>query len=125
MKTAIIYYSYSGNNESLAKELRLRFGSDIIKIQEQKKRTGFTIMLDLAFGRDTKVLKPKIFLGDYDTVIFISPIWDAKIATPLKSFIKMEREHIRNYAFITLCGGREGQRQKITQQLEQLVGKKP
>lgn len=125
MKSAIIYYSHSGNNDLLAREMRLRFGSDLVKIEEQKRRTGFTILLDLAFGRETKVRKPKVFLGDYEMLIFIAPIWDAKIATPLKSFIKMEREHIRNYAFITVCGGRDGQKQKITEQLEQLAGKKP
>ncbi|MBI1767193.1 MAG: hypothetical protein HYR67_02325 [Bacteroidetes bacterium] len=125
MKLAIVYYSYSGNNESLAKELRLRFGSDLVKIEEQKKRTSFTILLDLAFGRDAKVRKPKVFLRDYETLIFIAPVWDFKIATPMKSFIKMEREHIRNYAFITVCGGREGQKQKITEQLQYMVGKKP
>jgi multimeric flavodoxin WrbA len=64
-------------------------------------------------------------LSDYATVIFIAPIWDSRIATPLKTFIKMEREHIKNYAFITVCSGRAGQHEKITQQLTQLAMKKP
>ena len=65
MKTVIVYYSFSGNNESLAKELRLRFGCDIIKIIEQKRRTGFTILLDLIFNRESKILEPDIFLDEY------------------------------------------------------------
>ena len=125
MKTIIVYYSHSANNESLARELKQRFGCDIVKIEEQKRRTSFTILLDLIFRRDAKIQKPDVFLSDYNTVIFISPIWDAKIATPLKSYIKMEKNNINNYAFITVCSGREGQRKMITDQLTQLIGKEP
>jgi flavodoxin len=125
MKTIIVYYSHSSNNEALAHELKHRLGCDLLKIEEEKQRTGFTILLDLLFRRDAKLKKTNVFLGDYKTVVFISPIWDAQIATPLKTFIKAEREHIKNYAFITACGGREGQHEKITKQLTQLALKKP
>jgi flavodoxin len=125
MKAIIVYYSHSSNNEALAHELKHRLGCDILRIEEEKKRTGFTILLDLVFRRDAKIKKPDVFLSDYNTVVFISPIWDAQIATPLKTFIKMEREQIKNYAFITVCGGREGQKKKITDQLTQLISKKP
>lgn len=83
MKTIIVYYSYSGNNDSLAKELRLRFGCDIVKLEERKRRTGFTIFLDLLFKREPEIVDPNIYLDEYKTVIFIAPIWDSKIATPL------------------------------------------
>jgi flavodoxin len=125
MKAIIVYYSHSSNNEALAHELKHRLGCDLLKIEEEKQRTGFTILLDLLFRRDAKLKKTNVSLGDYKTVVFISPIWDAQIATPLKTFIKAEREHIKNYAFITACGGREGQHEKITTQLTQLAMKKP
>lgn len=125
MKAVIVYYSYSGNNVALAKELRLRFGCDIVKIEEKKKRTGFTIMLDLLFKREPKIHDTGILLKDYNPVIFIAPIWDAKIATPLRSYLRKERRNINNYAFITVCGGRPRQKEKITNELYQLTGKMP
>jgi hypothetical protein len=125
MKAIIVYYSHSTNNEALTHELKLRLGCDLLKIEEETRRTGFTIFLDLVFRRDAKIKKPNVFLSDYTTVVFIAPIWDSKIATPLRTFIKMEREHIKNYAFITVCNGREGQLEKITNQLTHLVLKKP
>src|SRR6185369_7129369 len=125
MKAIIVYYSHSSNNEALAYELKHRLGCDLLKIEEEKQRTGFTILFDLLFRRDAKIKKSNVFLSDYNTVVFISPIWDAQIATPLKTFIKAEREHIKNYAFITVCGGRDGQHEKIVKQLTQLVLKKP
>jgi flavodoxin len=125
MKAIIVYYSHSANNEALAYELKHRLGCDVLKIEEEKKRTGFTILLDLLLHRDPKIKKTNIFLSDYNTVIFVSPIWDAQIATPLRTFIKMQRGHIKNYAFITACSGREGQRDKIIHQLTQLTLKNP
>lgn len=125
MKSLIVYYSYTGNNEALAKEMKLRFGSDLYKIFEKKHRNAFTILLDVIFKRETEIEKPDIFLIDYDVVIFMAPIWDSKIATPLKSFIKMECLSIRNYAFISICTGHEGQSQKINAELFELTNRKP
>jgi len=124
METVVVYYSYSGNNDFLAKEIGERFGCDIVQLEEQKKRSGLTIALDLLFKRDSKLKDPDVRLNDYETIIFIAPIWDAKIATPLSSYLKKERENINSYAFITVCGGRPDQKQKITDQLQRLIGKK-
>src|SRR6516162_2730160 len=114
METLIVYYSYSGNNESLAKELGERLGCDIVKLEELRKRSGLTIALDLLFKRESKIKDIDIHLKEYETIIFIGPIWDSKIATPLSSYLKKERENINSYAFITICGGRGEQKQKIT-----------
>jgi len=125
MKTIIVYYSYSGNNEALAKKLKSRFECDMVKLEEKKKRTGMTIMLDLLFKREAKIQEPDVYLEYYKTAIFIAPIWDAKVATPLSAYLKKEKDKIRSYAFITLCGGRPGQTEKIVEQLCELTGKKP
>jgi flavodoxin len=125
MKAIIVYYSHSLNNEALAFELKRRLGCDLLKVEEEKERSGFTILLDLVFRREAKLKETDVRLSDYPIVIFIAPIWDSRIATPIKTFIKMGREHIKNYAFITVCSGREGQHEKITEQLTQLAMKKP
>lgn len=125
MKALVVYYSYSANNESLARELKVRLGCDAVKIEEQNRRTSFTIFLDLLFHRDPKIKKPEVFLSDYNVVIFISPIWASKIASPLKTYIKMEKGNISKYAFITISAGAEGQTKLIEDQLTQLIGHKP
>jgi flavodoxin len=125
MKAIIVYYSHTTNNETLAHEMKLRIGCNVVKIEEQKRRTGFTTLLDLVFRRNAKIKKPNVFLFDYSIVIFIAPIWNAKIATPIKTFIKKEKHHIKKYAFISICSGREGQREKIAKELIQLIQKKP
>ena len=125
MKTLIIYYSFSGNNEFLAQELQKRLDCDIQKIVELKKKTGFTILLDLIFKRNPKIKRSDFDLKQYDRFILAAPIWDGKIATPLRSFIEMEKDNFKEYSFITVCTGPDGQDKKITDELLQLIQKRP
>jgi len=55
----------------------------------------------------------------------MSPVWNAHIANPMKSFIDKEKDHLKEYAFLTVCGGRAGQREKLLQELKLLTGKTP
>jgi hypothetical protein len=74
--------------------------------------------------------KPEIkpvpyYMQDYDQVIFLSPIWAGRIATPMKSFLMKEKPNIKQYSFITLCGGNAGQKEKIHNELVSALQKPP
>jgi flavodoxin len=125
MKTLIIYYSFSGNNEVLALELQKRLDCDVQKIVELRHRKGIDIFFDLIFKRTPKIGKSNFKLQQYDRSILIAPIWAGKIASPLRSFIEQERENFQKYSFITVCTGPEGQAEKITDELIQLLSQKP
>lgn len=125
MKTLIVYYSYTRSNETLAVRLQNKIGCDVLKIEETKKRTPFTILLDLVFRRKPDIRTSACDVREYDHVILIAPIWAAKIASPLVSFIAAEKGNIRRYSFITFCGGVDGQKEKIVKQLTALVGNPP
>lgn len=124
MKTLIVYYSYTRNNELLAYELQKRLGCDILKIEESKARTGLTIALDLLFNRNPKLKDHNLSLKDYSNFIFIAPVWASKIASPLRSFLSKEKKYIRSYSFISLCGGIKGQVEKLEKEIERIVGVK-
>jgi flavodoxin len=125
MKTLIIYYSFSGNNECLAQELQKRLNCDIQKIVELKPRKSLDIMLDLIFKRKSKIEKSDFDLRQYDRSILIAPIWAGKIATPLRSFIELEQANFKEYSFITVCTGPDGQDKQITDELVRLIQKEP
>jgi flavodoxin len=122
MKALIVYYSFTHNNEMLADELRSLISADVCKIEEVKKRTGFTILLDLLLRRTPKLKEFHLTQGLYDHCIFIAPIWAGQVASPMKSFLLQEKRNIGMYSFLTLCGGVQGQNQKISRQLSTLVG---
>jgi flavodoxin len=123
MSTLIVCYSFSGNNRMLARFLRTRLGADLQEIEEVKPRTGFAILLDILFKRSPQIKKASIRWSQYDQVLFLAPIWNHRIASPLRAFLEQEKEHIGPYGFITLCG--TGGNHKITAELTQLVGHPP
>ncbi len=125
MKTLIVYYSFTQNNSVLAKYFQGKLGCDMLRIEEAKKRTGLTILLDLLFNRKPKIREHNFTLNRYDHFILIAPIWAGKIASPLKTFLLQAGDAIHNYSFITVCSGRTGQREKIATQLEELLDIKP
>jgi menaquinone-dependent protoporphyrinogen IX oxidase len=125
MKTIVIYYSYTQNNEKLARFIQNKLKCDILKIEEFKKRTWLTIFLDLLFKRLPSIKTAPCSLSSYDHVVFIAPIWAAKLASPLETFIRSERSSVKSYSFISLCGGAKGQLAKITSQLKDILMKDP
>lgn len=126
MKTLIVYYSFTNNNELLARTLQAKLNCDILMIEEVTKRTGFKIMLDLILDRTPKIKPHPFSIDSYELCIFIAPVWAGKIASPLKSFLVQEKNRINTYSFITICGGgaRE-QKEKLTESLTEIVGQKP
>ncbi len=125
MKTIIVYYSFSGNNQKLAYKLQEKLNCSIHKIYELNPRTKLTIFLDLLFLRKPQLTNYNKILKKYDQVIFVGPIWYGKIATPIKSFIEKEKEYINKYYFITICNGETNQKEKLTKELTKLANKEP
>lgn len=126
MKTLVVYYSYTQNNETLARLLGQKLKCDTLKIEEEHKRTWFTIFLDLLFNRTPRIKPHLCDVGAYNQYIFVAPVWAGKIASPLKSFLVRERFYISNYSFITLCGGgNSNQKEKLVTVLTELLGHEP
>lgn len=125
MKTLIVYYSFTGNNQALAINLQKKLNCDLYRIREVKKRKPITILVDLLLKRLPKVMKPTNDLRQYDHLIFIAPIWSGKIASPLRSFLVNERMDISRYSFVTVCSGRPHQQSWIMNELRKVLGKEP
>jgi len=106
--------------------LAARLGCDICPITEKRRRTMFTIFMDMMFQRFPAIEAIQCSVADYDHVILIAPIWGSKVANPLKSFITQEKAGLADYSFISLCGhGTPEQHAAITQELTTLAGHPP
>ena len=125
MKSLIISYSLSGNNEELAKSLSQRLKADHVRVLEAKPRKMGTIILDLIFNRTPKIRFPKEKVGEYDFIIFVGPVWIGNIATPFRKCFKELASEIKKYAYVTICGGAEGTNTKIKEELVKRLGKDP
>ena len=102
----------------MAETLAERLQCDSCAVLEKRRRTFFTIFLDMTFKRLPRIQPLQHNLSAYQHVIFLAPIWDFKIANPMQTLLKQQKDQIQNYSFITLCGhGREGQWEGIKNQL--------
>ena len=113
MKTAVVYYSMSGNTEQTAEKIARQTGADLIRIEPVKEypSKGFKKFLwggKSAVMGDTPALQPYRFDGDYDTIVIGTPLWAGTMAPPIKSFIKENRDKLSGKsisAFICCAGG--------------------
>ncbi len=125
MKTLIVYYSFTRNNELLAKAIQARLNCDILKIEEVTKRNGFKILLDLMLNRKPRIKPHPYSISSYEQCIFVAPIWAGEIASPLKTFLLQEKDHINCYSFISVCGGAPQQKEKLVKSLVKLLEQEP
>jgi flavodoxin len=123
MKTLIVYYSNTGNNELLVFHLQKKLQCEILKIEEAGRRSGLTIFLDIVFNRTPKLKEHAVQLNQYDHIIFAGPIWAGRIASPLRAFMRSEKSFIKSYSFITFCGGGSNEQiEKIRSEVKVILG---
>jgi len=97
MKTALIYYSLSGNCAYVAAHLQERLKTDCfeIKLANDKKRKGFFAILwgvAMVLSKKLPALKPVNFdPSSYDLIILGAPVWASSLAPPMNSFLSKNK----------------------------------
>lgn len=92
-KTLVVYYSYSGNTEIIAKKIQSQTGADLFKIETVKPYpTGYNEVVEQAKQEKASSYMPELKqkvanLQDYDTVFVGTPIWWYTMAPAVKSFL--------------------------------------
>jgi flavodoxin len=125
MKSAVVSYSLTGNNEALACNVAEVLSAEHIKITEIKPRTMGTIVADLLLGRSPRIQQAPDELKKYDSVLLFGPVWMGSAATPLRPYFKQLKNNHKKYAFVSISGGADGPNQKLVNELTKLTGYKP
>ncbi len=107
MKTKVISYSFTGNNDALAAGFAREVGAEHIRITEPKKRTAGKILKENIFKKDPKINLSGDEISEDDFIVFFSPFWFGKVASPLRSYLKQLSGKAFKYGFISLCVGFE------------------
>lgn len=114
MKTAIVYYSMSGNTEYVAKTLSEKLNADLIRIFPEKTYPdkGFKKFLwggkSAVMGETPRLMPYEFNAENYDRIIFGTPVWASSFTPPIRSFIAENKEKIKNKqfgAFLCFSGG--------------------
>ena len=114
MKTAIIYYSLSGNTEYVAETIKKEINADLIKITPKKEfpNKGFKKFFwggKSAVMGETPALEKYTFDPEkYDNIIIGTPVWASTFTPPIRTFLKENKEQLKDKkisVFICYSGG--------------------
>lgn len=127
MKTAIVYYSMSGNTKYVADKIAEKIDADIIRIEPvtaypDKGAKKFFWGGKSAVMGETPALQPYEFSAEkYDSIILGTPVWASNFAPPIRSFLK-ENQGIqgKKLAVFTCFSG--GGADKAIEKMKKYIG---
>ena len=115
MKTAVIYYSMSGNCEYAAEWINSEIGADLIRLEPKKAYpdSGFRKFFwggKSAVMAETPKLMPYVFDPEqYERIILGFPVWANNVAPPVRTFAAENKEAVRNKRIAAFaCQGGSG-----------------
>ena len=113
MKTAVVFYSMSGNTKLTAETIAENLNAELIEINPVKEypNKGFRKFIwggKSAVMGDKPKLQPYAFDGSYDRIIFGTPVWASSFTPPIRTFIDENREKLKGKSisvFVCYSGG--------------------
>ena len=111
MKPLIVYYSFSGNTEEIAKRIKEKTGGALLKIDTVSPYVGdYNAVVEQGKREVEKkylppITVPDVALSDYDTVVIGTPVWWYTMAPAVKTFLSENRfDGKKVYPFATNGG---------------------
>ena len=128
-KSLIVYYSWVGNTETVAKEIARQTGFDVLKIEEKKDRAKGKIMgaaMSAVFGLKSS-LKPTDFsLNGYENIFLGVQIWAGKTTPAINKYLsKANFKNKKVWLFVTKADEKVPHKfiESITRRVEKKGGK--
>lgn len=127
MKILIVYFSLSGNTEGIADAVASEIPTDVERIKDTVKRTGFFGYLQTAreaiFGHVIPIQPSEHNPSHYDLVIIGTPVWGWSLSSPVRAYIAQHSSIFRRVAFFCTEGGAGGS--GVFKEMARLCGKQP
>lgn len=127
-KILVVYFSRTGNTETVAKELVAKLKADSEKLVEQgtdwEGTWGYLKAGKAAWQETaTSIEKLKKNPKDYDLVVIGTPIWAWNLTPAVRSFLTAYKDDLKKVAFFATEGG--SGHEKAFKNMETLAGKAP
>ena len=127
MRTAIIYYSMSGNTEFAAEKIAKKLEADVIRIEPVKAypdkgvKKFFWGGKSAVMGEEPELLPYDFQAEQYDTIVIGTPIWASSFAPPIKTFLSKNRNITdKKIAVFTCFSG--GGADKAIEKMRKFIG---
>jgi len=123
----VVFYSRSGFTRLLARALAEGLGADLEELKDTRKRSGLIGYLrcgwESTFQRLTPLQPISVEPKDYDLVLVGTPVWNAGVSSPVRSFLVHHGVRCKNVAFFCTYG-RSGS-ERAFRQMAAACGKAP
>ena len=129
MKTAVVYYSMSGNTAYVADRINEELGADteLIELKPVKAypEKGF---MKFIWGGKSAVMaqKPKLEpyafnAASYDRIIIGFPVWASRPAPPLRTFAEAHKDELKGKAIAAYACQAGSGAEKALQKLKEIM----
>jgi flavodoxin len=112
MKTFIVYFSVSGQNEKVAKLLQEKCSCDVERIQDGGKRSFLLDCLNAMMGRRVKIEPLKADIASYDRIFVLSPVWAGNLPAPMRTLLEEYRDVLKGKEVYLVSVSGFGERNK-------------
>lgn len=122
MKTAVVFYSFSGNTSKLAQDVAAARNADLFEVKEAKKRgllgAFFKGCPDAMKQRPSLLAGAPLDLSGYDRIVIAAPIWAGFPAPAFNSIVQMLPKN-KDIELIFISGG--GASDKCAEKVKALI----
>lgn len=123
----IVSYSFTGTSRRLGRALAGLSQWTLAEVRDARPRAGalgnLRCVLDSLFRRRPGIRYDGPDPAGFDAVVAISPIWAARLAGPMRSFITLHRESLAKVAVLSVMG--ESGAPNAVSEVGALLGRRP
>ena len=129
MKTAVVYYSWSGNTRFAAETIAKKVGADLFEIKAEKTyNSDFGKCCDEAkpecYGKTLRPIKPieGLDLAKYDVVFVGSPNWWGTMAPPVRTWVTQSKAALKGKTVCLFQTHGGGGMQRVGKDFAEVIG---
>jgi flavodoxin len=113
LKSLVVYYTRTGNARFAAETIAAEIGADVEEVIDLKKRSGALGYLsggsDARRGKETEIAPTKKSPAAYDLIIVGTPVWAARPAPAITTYLKKNDLSGKKVAVFFTQGGKNPQ----------------
>ena len=129
MKTAVVYYSWSGNTRFAAETIAKKAGADLFEIKaETPYNSDFNKCCDEAkpecYGKKLRPIKPiaGLDLSKYDMVFVGTPNWWGTMAPPVRTWVTQSKDALKGKTVCLFQTHGGGGMQRVGSEFAEVIG---
>lgn len=129
VKTAVVYFSWSGNTRFAAETIAKKAGADIFEIKAETPYNGdFRKCCDEAkpecYGKKLRAISPieGLELAKYDVVFVGTPNWWGTMAPPVRTWITQNKNALKGKTVCVFQTHGGGGMQRVGREFAEVVG---